>query len=44
MRELWFILALLLVVIWDVSRNQVRIIEAASALLLYLLRLAGVSP
>lgn len=42
MRELWFILALLLLVIWDVSRNHGRIIEAVSALLLHLLRLVGV--
>jgi hypothetical protein len=42
MRELWFILALLLLVIWDVSQNHGRIIGAANALLLHLLRLVGV--
>ena len=42
MRELWFILALVLLVIWDLSRNHGRIIGTASALLLHLLRLVGV--
>ncbi len=44
MRELWFILALVFLVIWDVSQNHGRILGAAGALVLHLLRLVGAAP
>ena len=44
MRGLLFILAATFFVVWDLSQNHGRIIRAANALLLHLLRLVGISP